>query len=73
MNRLKEIRKNKRLSQFELGRAIDVYPQKISDFERGRRDLRLSEAKSVAEFLNISLDDLVGRSRLASSDDASGR
>jgi transcriptional regulator with XRE-family HTH domain len=67
MNRLKEFRENRGLSQFALGKIINVYPQKISDFECGRRDLRLGEAKLVADFLNISLDELIGRSVLASS------
>lgn len=66
MNRLKELRQNKGLSQFDLGKSIDVYPQKISDFECGRRDLRLNEAKRVADFLNISIDELVEKSVLAS-------
>lgn len=71
MNRLKELRQNKGLSQFDLGKSIDVYPQKISDFECGRRDLRLNEAKRVADFLNISVDELVEKSVLASSNDTS--
>ena len=32
MNRLKEIRENRGLSQWELGKITDIYPQKISDF-----------------------------------------
>jgi transcriptional regulator with XRE-family HTH domain len=59
MNRLKELRKNQGLSQWTLGKVTDIYPQKISDFERGQRDLRLNEAKRVADFLGVSLDELV--------------
>ena len=59
MNRLKEIRENRGLSQWELGKVTDIYPQKISDFERGRRDLRLNEAKRVADFLGVLVDELV--------------
>jgi transcriptional regulator with XRE-family HTH domain len=59
MNRLKEIRENRGLSQWELGKITDIYPQKISDFERGRRDLRLNEAKRVADFLGVNLAELV--------------
>jgi transcriptional regulator with XRE-family HTH domain len=59
MNRLKEIRENRGLSQWELGKITDIYPQKISDFERGRRDLRLNEAKRVADFLGVLVDELV--------------
>jgi hypothetical protein len=42
-----------------LGKITDIYPQKISDFERGRRDLRLNEAKRVADFLGVLVDELV--------------
>jgi transcriptional regulator with XRE-family HTH domain len=59
MNRLKEIRENRGLSQWQLGKTTDIYPQKISDFERGRRDLRLNEAKRVADFLGVSVDELL--------------
>jgi len=74
MNRLKEIRENRGLSQWKLGKVTDIYPQKISDFERGRRDLRLSEAKRVADCLGINLNELVDKTMLASSgnDNASG-
>lgn len=68
MNRLKELRQHRGLSQFDLGRTVGIYPQKISDFECGKRDLRLGEAKKIAAFLNVSLDNLVGKSELASHD-----
>jgi len=72
MNRLKELRQNKGLSQFDLGRTVGIYPQKISDFECGRRDLRLGEAVNIANALNVSVNDLVGKNEnvaLASSGD----
>jgi transcriptional regulator with XRE-family HTH domain len=59
MNRLKELRQNKGLSQFDLGRTVGIYPQKISDFETGKRDLRLGEAVNIAKVLNVPIDELV--------------
>lgn len=60
MNRLREIRQGKNVTQFELGKNVNVHPQKISEFEHGRRDLRLSEAVKAAQFLGVSLDELAG-------------
>jgi len=59
MNHLKEFRKKHNLSQWELSKIINVYPQKISDFECGRRDLRLNEAKRVADVFGVSLEELI--------------
>ena len=60
MNFLRKLRRDKGLSQFDLGRTVGIYPQKISDFECGRRDLRLGEAVQIAKVLNVSVNDLVG-------------
>lgn len=60
MNLLKQFREIKGKTQFDLGRAINVQPQKISEVERGRRDLRFQEAVRAAKFLDVSLDDLAG-------------
>lgn len=75
MNRLKEIRQNRGLSQFELGKAIDVYPQKISDFECGRRDLRLGEAVKIANALKVSVNELIENEVVlaSSGNNASGK
>jgi len=59
MNRLKEFRTNKGLSQFDLGRVVGVHPQKISNYERGQCDLRLKEAIKIARTLQVNVDDLV--------------
>ena len=65
MLRLREIRKEKGITQFELGKFINVHPQRISEVEHGKKDLRLREAIKAAEFLNVSLDELAGKSNAA--------
>lgn len=60
MNHLRKLREERGLSQFEIGRVANIYPQKISEFERGHMDLRLNEAKNIAHFLGITLDELAG-------------
>lgn len=59
MNKLKELREQKGFSQFELARITNIYPQKISNFECGKKDLRLGEAVQIANALNVSVDDLI--------------
>ena len=77
MLRLREIRKEKGVTQFDLSKVIDVPPQRISEVECGKRDLRFQEVVKAARFLGVSLDELAGlneRSVLASAsnDDTSG-
>lgn len=56
---IKLLRKNNNLSQAHLGRALGVSRSKISSWELGRRELSLKDAVQVANFFNVSLDDLV--------------
>lgn len=60
MNQLREIRKQKGITQFELSKVIDVHPQRISEVEHGKADLRFQEAVKAAKYLNVSLDELAG-------------
>ncbi len=60
MTRLREIRQNRGVTQFELSKIIDVHPQKISEIEHGKKDLRFQEALKAAQFLGVSLDELAG-------------
>jgi transcriptional regulator with XRE-family HTH domain len=60
MLRLKEIRKEKGVTQFDLSKVMDVPPQRISEAECGKRDLRFQEVVRAAEFLGVSLDWLAG-------------
>ena len=62
MNRLRELRMQKGITQLELAKVINVQPGKISNFERGVYDLRFQEAIKAALFLNVSLDYLAGLS-----------
>lgn len=60
MIRLREIRKGKGVTQFELAKVIDVHPQRISEVEHGKTDLRFQEAVKAAQFLHVSLEELAG-------------
>jgi len=58
--KLREIRLKTGMTQFELGKAINIQPQKISECENGKRDLRFQEAVRAAKYLGVSLDELAG-------------
>lgn len=60
--RLREIRKQRGVTQFELGKFINVHPQRISEVEHGKGDIKFKQAIKTAQFLNVSLDELAGLS-----------
>lgn len=62
--RLKELRLSRGLTQVELANALNNYisHQAIDFWERGVRDIKLSNAIKLAKFFNVSLDYLAGLS-----------
>ena len=50
---LKEIRKNKGLTQKELGRIIGISREAIRDFENGKRNLRVENLKKLLEVFEL--------------------
>ena len=60
MLKLRELRNRKNVTQFELSKIINLPPSRISEIEHGKRDLKITEAVKVVQFLGVSLDELVG-------------
>ena len=58
---LKELRKNKGLTQEELAAAVGVYKTTIGHWERGICFPDILVASDLADILGVSLDTLVGR------------
>lgn len=56
---LAELRVEKGLTQFELGKELGMSRSKVSSWEIGRRDLSISDAVIIANYFNISLDHLL--------------
>ena len=74
-NNLYEARKQARKTQAELAEMLAMNTIVYGRYERGERDIPLSVAVQMADVLNVSLDYLAGRSRIASgtkSDDRKG-
>ena len=61
-NRLKELRKGKGLKQTDLAALLEVVPRQYQRYERNEQDPSLETAIVLADFYDVSLDYLVGRS-----------
>ena len=61
MNRLKEIRKEKNISQEELAQTFKITQQAISAYENGSRDPDSEMLVKLADYFNVSTDYLLGR------------
>jgi len=59
---LKSLRAKHKLSQKQVGEAIGVTKQTINDMEQGRSKTTLDRAIALADYFNVSLDYLTGRS-----------
>ncbi len=60
--RLRELRKGKNVSQTVLANNIGVVLKQVQRYEAGQNDPTLSVLLALADFFDVSLDYLVGRS-----------
>lgn len=58
--RLKEIRKSKRMSQRELAQALSVSQQTIGSWEVGRSEPNTELLQKIATYFSVSVDYLLG-------------
>lgn len=59
--RIKYFRKSYKLKQEDIGKLINVSKAQISEIERGRKSTSLENIVILAEYFNVSLDYLIGR------------
>ena len=62
MNRIRDIRQARGMTQKELADRLGVNQSMISDYESGKVDLSLTKAVKIADILECDLNDLLGRS-----------
>ena len=62
MNRLKELRKEKDLSQSKLAEIFNISQQAVSHYEKGLRDMDYKLIKDMSNFFDVSTDYLLGLS-----------
>lgn len=61
-NRLKEIRTNKNISGTKIAEFLNISPQYYYDIEKGRRKLSIELAEKIADYFDVTVDYLLGRS-----------
>ena len=61
--RLKLLRKEKKLTQTELAEQIGIKQNSYSDWETGKNEPSLEKLIVLADFFEVSLDWLVGRDK----------
>ncbi len=59
--RVKMLRKQKNIKQSELGEMVGLTYTAISDIERGRRTTTIEKLVAIADYFEVSIDYLVGR------------
>ncbi len=62
LSRLRALRKEKKLSQTEMGELLKVSMRQYQRYEYGEQELSIDGWIFLADFYNVSLDYLVGRS-----------
>ena len=60
--RLKELRKQKKVYQKELAHLLQITERQFSSYEAGKVDPPTSKLIALADYFDVSLDYLVGRS-----------
>lgn len=59
--RLKELRKNKNISQLKLALDLNTNQNTISRYETGEREPGIMELIKIADYFNVSIDYLLER------------
>lgn len=62
MFRLKELRKNRKISQVKLAMDLNLSQNSISRYETGEREADYDTLVAIADYFNVSVDYLLGRS-----------
>lgn len=60
MNRLKELRQEKKLSQKELAKTIGVHYRTLQNWENGESQIKPDKAQALADFFGVSVGYLLG-------------
>lgn len=59
--RLKELRKGRGISQLRLATDLNTTQNTISRYETGEREPGITELIKIADYFNVSVDYLLGR------------
>jgi len=59
-NRIRELRQDKKMTLKELGEALDLAPNTISQYETGKREPKLERWQEIADYFDVSVGYLQG-------------
>jgi len=59
--RIKMLRMERNIKQSDLGEAVGLTYTAVSDIERGRRTTTLEKLVALADYFDVSVDYLIGR------------
>ncbi len=60
--RIKELRKNRHISQLKMAMDLNMTQNTLSRYETGEREPGIKQLIRIADYFHVSLDYLVGRS-----------
>ena len=60
MNRLRDLREDRDLSQTEIARILQTTQQQYSKIETGKTDISGEKLRKLAQFYNVSADYILG-------------
>lgn len=60
MNRIRDLREDRDLSQAEIAKVIKTTQQQYSKIETGKADISGEKLKLLAKFYNVSVDYILG-------------
>ena len=61
-SQLKRLRLEKRISQKEMANALEIGQTTVANYEADIRQPNLEKLAQIADFFNVSVDELLGRS-----------
>lgn len=70
MNRIKQLRIEKGISQQGLADLLNIAQQTISSYEKGTREPDSELLKTLSEYFNVSIDYLLGNTDIRETADA---
>ena len=63
-NRLRDLREDKDLKQKDLADLLSIHQTTYSDYELGRLNIPVAVLHTLADFYNVSVDYLLGRTNV---------
>lgn len=61
MNRLKELRTEKGISQQDVGKLVNMSKMAISHWEKGHSEPSIAQLIRLSEFFDVTVDYLIGK------------